>query len=162
MQCLVPGAGWRRCSSDRNRDHELAGGRTDDERAGGAAGILPPGNPPANIAPSSGDWLTSIDGARAQEGVGQMNVSESQLAGLPIDQQLFTVVNDERVDRGLPPIDYLTSQLDSYARPEPTPAPTRRSRPLDRRRPDHVRRLGLGRRLTSVLEADYYWMYDDG
>ena len=24
----------------------------------GAAGILPPGNPAANIAPNSGDWLT--------------------------------------------------------------------------------------------------------
>ena len=43
----------------------------------GAAGILPPSNPPANIAPSSGDWLTSIDAAAADEGVGPMNVSES-------------------------------------------------------------------------------------
>ena len=31
----------------------------------GAGGILPPDNPPANIAPSSPDFLTSIDPARA-------------------------------------------------------------------------------------------------
>ena len=51
-----------------------------------------------------------------------MNVSESQLAGLPIDEQLFTVVNDERIDRGLPPIDYMTSQLNCYAQAGPTAA----------------------------------------
>ena len=73
-----------------------------------AAGILPPSNPPANIAPSSGDWLASINAARAQEGVGPMNISESQLASLPIDEQVLTVVNDERVDRSLPPINYVT------------------------------------------------------
>ena len=32
----------------------------------------------------------------------------------------------------------------------------------DRRRADHLRRVDLGRGLSSVLEADYYWMYDDG
>ena len=53
--------------------------------------------------------------AAAAEGVGPMNVSESSLSALPIDQQMLTVVNEERVDRGLPPIDYITSQLDAYA-----------------------------------------------
>ncbi len=41
-----------------------------------------------------------------------MNVSESALAGLPLTEQVFTVVNDERIDRGLPPIDYMTAQLE--------------------------------------------------
>jgi hypothetical protein len=31
----------------------------------GAAGILPPANPPSNIAPGSSDWLASIDSASA-------------------------------------------------------------------------------------------------
>ena len=44
-----------------------------------------------------------------------MDLSESAFDALPLDQQVFTVVNDERVDRGLPPIDYITSQLDGYA-----------------------------------------------
>ena len=80
-----------------------------------AAGILPPSNPSANIAPDNPDWLTSINDARSHEGVGAMNVSESALGALPIDQQVLTVVNDERIDRGEQPIDYVTSQLDSYA-----------------------------------------------
>ena len=41
-----------------------------------------------------------------------MNLSESGLAGLPFPEQVFTVVNDERIDRGLPPIDYMTNQLE--------------------------------------------------
>jgi hypothetical protein len=129
----------------------------------GAAGILPPSNPPANIAPSSGDWLASINAARAQEGVGPMNVSESQLAGLPIDEQVLTVVNDERVDRGLPPINYVTSQLDGYAQgganagSDPSfPSALTGGAPIT-----FGGSVWAGG-LTSILEADYYWMYDDG
>jgi hypothetical protein len=129
----------------------------------GGAGILPPSNPPANISPSSSDWLTSIDTARAQEGLGPLNVSESQLAGLPIDEQLFTVINEERIDRGLPPMDYLTSQLDSYAQSgansgtDPSfPSAVTGGAPLT-----YGGAVWAGG-LTSVLEADYYWMYDDG
>lgn len=81
----------------------------------GAAGILPPNNPPSNIAPSSSDYLTSIDSARAQEGVGPLNVSESTLAGLPVAEQAFIVINDERIDRGLPAISDMTSQLNAAA-----------------------------------------------
>ena len=128
-----------------------------------AAGILPPANPPSNIAPDSSDWLTAINDARAQEGVGPMNVSESALAALPIDQQLFTVVNDERIDRGLPPIDYMTAQLDSYAQgganagTDPSfPSTVTGGAPIT-----FGGSIWAGG-LTSVLEADYYWMYDDG
>ena len=95
--------------------------------AAGAAGILPPGNPPANIAPSSGDFLASIDNARAQEGVGPMEVNEAQLDALPMAQQVFIVLNDERIDRGLPPIEYMTAQLDASRQPG------RASRELTRR-----------------------------
>ncbi|HEX4163272.1 MAG TPA: hypothetical protein VHZ05_12285, partial [Acidimicrobiales bacterium] len=128
-----------------------------------AAGYLPPSNPPANISPSSGDWLASINAARAQEGVGPMNISESQLAGLPIDEQVLTVVNDERVDRGLPPINYVTGQLDYYAQGganaggDPSfPSSLSGGAPITWG--GSVWAGGL----TSVLEADYYWMYDDG
>ncbi len=128
-----------------------------------AAGILPPANPPANIAPESSDWLAAIDGARAQEGVGDMNVSESGLAGLPVDEQVFTVLNDERIDRGLPPIDYITSQLDAYAQGGAN-AGTDPSFPstLSGGAPITFGGAIWAGSLTSVLEADYYWMYDDG
>ena len=81
----------------------------------GATGILPPANPPANIAPSSGDWLASIDSAAADEGVGPMPLAESELAALPEPEQVFAVLNYERIDRGLPPIEYMTTQLNFLA-----------------------------------------------
>ena len=129
----------------------------------GAAGILPPANPPANIAPSSGDWLSAIDAASATEGVGPMPLSESAVEALPVPEQLFIVINEERVDRGLAPIQYLTAQLDSYAL-QGANAQTDPSFPTA---------LSGGAPLTwggaiwaggisSALEADYYWMYDDG
>ncbi len=129
----------------------------------GAAGILPPANPAANITPDSGDWLTSVDDARTQEGLGPLNLSESSLAVLPLPEQLFAVVNIERVDRGLPPIDDMTTQLDADADAgansgvDPAfPASLAGGVPLT-----FGGSIWAGG-LTSVLEADYYWMYDDG
>ena len=128
-----------------------------------AAGILPPANPSANVAPDNPDWLTSIDDARSLEGVGSMDVSESALGALPIDQQVLTVVNDERIDRGEPPIDDVTSQLDAYAQgganagTDPSfPTTVTGGAPIT-----FGGSIWAGG-LTSVLEADYYWMYDDG
>ncbi len=129
----------------------------------GAAGILPPANPPTNIAPSSSDWLSAINSARAQEGLGALNVSEPALQGLPVDEQLFTVINDERIDRGLPPINYLTSQLDGYAQgganagADPSfPSALTGGAPIT-----YGGAVWAGG-MSNVLEADYYWMYEDG
>ncbi len=128
-----------------------------------AAGILPPANPSANVAPDNPDWLTSIDDARSQEGVGSMDVSESSLGALPLDQQVLTVVNDERIDRGEQPIEYITAQLDGYAQgganggTDPSfPSTVTGGAPIT-----FGGSIWAGG-LTSVLEADYYWMYDDG
>ncbi|HEY1653120.1 MAG TPA: hypothetical protein VGG09_14645, partial [Acidimicrobiales bacterium] len=130
----------------------------------GAAGILPPANPPGNIVPSSTDWLSSIDSARAQEGVSPMDLAESELATLPIDEQMLTVVNDERIDRGLAPIDYVTSQLDGYAQAgangggDPSfPSSLSGGAPIT-----YGGSVWAGALSSNVLEADYYWMYDDG
>jgi hypothetical protein len=129
----------------------------------GAAGILPPNNPPSNISPSSSDFLTSIDSARAVEGVGPLNISESTLNSLPVTEQAFIVVNDERIDRGLPAISYMTSQLNAEAQQGASAGGD----------PSFPSSLGGGSQmqwggsvwaggLASVLEADYYWMYSDG
>ena len=129
----------------------------------GAAGILPPAAPPANIVPSSADWLTSIDQARAREGVGNMPVFESQLDTLPLAEQVFAAVNDERIDRGLPPIDDMTAQLNTYAQggansgTDPSfPSSLTGGAPIT-----FGGALWAGG-VSSALEADYYWMYDDG
>ena len=131
--------------------------------AAGATGILPPGNPSANIPPSNGDFLISIDSARAQEGVGPMDVNEAQLDALPAPQQLFIVLNDERIDRGLPPIEFMTAQLDAAANQgaqsggdPPLPSSVTGGAPVA---------WGGGiwaGGTSSVLESDYYWMYSDG
>jgi hypothetical protein len=129
----------------------------------GAVGILPPADPPANIAPSGSDFLASINSARAVEGVGPMAVSESALALLPVPEQLFTVINLERVDRGLQPMAYLTSQLNADAQAGANAAtdpgfPTT----LSGGAPLVVGGSIWAGGMSSVLEADYYWMYDDG
>jgi hypothetical protein len=129
----------------------------------GAAGILPPNNPPSNIAPSSADFLTSIDSARAAEGVGPLDISESALSALPISEQAFIVLNDERIDRGLPAISYMTSQLNADAQQGANAGAD----------PAFPTSIGGGSQLSwggsiwagglaSVLEADFYWMYSDG
>ena len=129
----------------------------------GAAGIVPPATPPANIAPSSADWLTSIDQARAHEGVGNMPMFESQLDTLPLAEQVFAAVNDERIDRGLPPIDDMTAQLNAYAQgganagSDPSlPSSLTGGAPVT-----FGGSIWAGG-VSSALEADFYWMYDDG
>ncbi len=128
----------------------------------GAGGILPPANPASNVAPSSADWLSSIDAARADEGVGTMDISESALTALPLPEQVFAVVNFERVDRGLPPINDMTAQLNSYAQAgvnsntdPPIPTSVAGGSPTT-----FGGSLWAG--LSSVLQADYYLMYEDG
>jgi hypothetical protein len=129
----------------------------------GASGILPPNNPGGNIAPSSSDYLTSIDTARAAEGVGPLTISESEVASLPIPEQVFVLVNLERIDRGLPVIEYMTSQLDAYAQAGANTG-TDPGFPTGLTNAGNITWGGgiWAGGLTSVLEADYFWMYDDG
>jgi hypothetical protein len=129
----------------------------------GAAGILPPNNPPANIAPSSSDYLASIDTARAQEGVAPMAINESAFDALPFSEQIFTVINLERIDRGLQPIGYMTTQLDNEAAAGADTG-TDPGLPSTLTGGSAVTFGGAiwAGGLSSVLEADYYWMYDDG
>jgi hypothetical protein len=129
----------------------------------GAAGLLPPNNPSANIAPSSNDFLSSIDTARAAEGLGPMGVNETAFDALSFAQQIFTVINIERIDRGLAPIEYMTSQLNAdagvgaSAGEDPGfPGSLTGGAPVT-----FGGSIWAGG-LSSVLEADYYWMYDDG
>jgi hypothetical protein len=129
----------------------------------GAAGILPPSNPSADIAPSSSNYLAAIDSARADEGVGPMAISPSVLGTLPMSEQIFAVLNEERIDRGEPPIEYMTSQLDAVAQNGADSASDPGLPPM----------LTGGASTTyggaiwaggysNPLEADYFWMYEDG
>jgi hypothetical protein len=79
----------------------------------------------------------------------------------PADQ-LFAIVNFERVDRGLRPVTYLTAQLNGDAQSgandnvDPSAPSSLSGNALIR---------GWGSNLadtTSVLESDVLWMYEDG
>jgi hypothetical protein len=129
----------------------------------GAATALS-GNPSANTAPSTGsDWLSSIDTARAGEGVGPMALDEATLDALPVPEQLFIVINQERIARGLAPIEYMTAQLDAAA----TAGANADNDPSFPAALSGGSTLSGGGAIwaggvASVLEADYYWMYADG
>jgi hypothetical protein len=128
-----------------------------------AAGILPPANPVANTPQSSPDWLSSINHARALEGVGPMAIDESAFAKLPTAEQLFIAINFERIGRGLPPIMYMTSQLNAYAAQGAAlsrdPAiPTVLTGGAAVVTGDAI----WAGEVSSSLSADYYWMYLDG
>jgi len=139
-------------------------------------GILPPAVPPANIAPAP-DFLSdcagnsyddsqtcvtaalqAIDNARESEGVPGM-VLPTDWSQLTPQQQVFTVSNLERTARGLPPLSAMASALDASAQSaaaennDPSP-------------PGGFPWTSWGGNWAGAvgnsLEADYYWMYDDG
>jgi hypothetical protein len=130
---------------------------------GATDGTIPPSNPQANIAPSSPDWLTSIDSARADEGVGPMQVPEAGVSSLSVPEQVFLLVNRERIDRGLPAIGYMTTQLDDDAAQgaqagtdPPLPSSVTGGQPVV-----WAGSIWAGG-TENVFESDYYWMYSDG
>ncbi len=150
--------------------HRAAGashGRAVDGDPSGAArpmtGTLPPTNPPANIPPASSDILVATNDARADEGVGPMNLELSAFDALTVPEQVFVVENLERTGRGEPPISAMTTQLDSYAQ----------AGAANGRDPTHPLTLTGGGVVIqggsiwaggslSTLFVNYLWMYEDG
>jgi hypothetical protein len=138
----------------------------------GAAGIVPPQFPPADIpahipmdcafSPDltdnpacDGIVLSDIDYARGLEGIGPMNLPPGYF-GLGPPQQMFVVANLERQDRGLPPLGALDASLsvDALQGAEADGDPTTTDSN------DYGSNWAGG--FNSVLSADYGWMYDDG
>ncbi len=126
-------------------------------------GTLPPTNPPANIPPASSDILVATNDARADEGVGPMNLNVTAFDALPVPEQVFVVENLERTGRGEPPISAMTTQLDSYAQ----------AGAANSRDPTHPLTLTGGGVVIqggsiwaggslSTLFVNYLWMYEDG
>jgi hypothetical protein len=101
--------------------------------------------------------LAAINHARAIEGVRPM-VLPANFSSLSITDQLFVVVNLERVDRGLAPFVGLTTALDNNAQvgadeadDPPALSPTYQL--------DDAEWAGGS---ANGLDAVYGWMYDDG
>ena len=139
-------------------------------------GILPPANPPANIAPSpnflntcSGTSyddspacvdaaLKAIDAARAAEGLAPMALPVNWYQLTP-QEQLFVATNLERTVRGLPPLAAMSVPLDQAAAVgaadgnDPTPPAGY---------PWSLWGSNWGGAIGNPLEVVYLWMYDDG
>jgi hypothetical protein len=136
-----------------------------------AAGILPPANPSASIpAPASLTQacygggtaaacqtaaLSAIDAARAAEGVGPLDLP-ANYGALPADEQLFVLVNLERVDRGLAPFSGMTPVLDGEA----LAGAVGHTDPTGPVSADWSSTVAVGE--ASALTTDFDWMYDDG
>lgn len=104
-----------------------------------------------------GAALAAINHAHALEGVRPM-VLPPEFAQMTMDEQLFVVVDLERVDRGLPPFAGLTRALDQNARrgAETADDPPDPGRGYDL---DDAEWAGGS---SNGLDAVYGWMYDDG
>lgn len=124
------------------------------------AGILPPRNPAAdcdraNVAP--GDWgVSNIDSCRALEGVGAMTLPRNWNA-LTTVQQGFVLIDLERVNRGLAPILGLSPALNQLASAGAA-GQTDPAFPSG----GFVGGGAIWAGASSILSADYLWMYDDG
>jgi hypothetical protein len=135
--------------------------------AGGA--ILPPDHPYVNEYPSASvaacgsasaptpscpAGLWEIDADRAAEGVVPMTLP-TNYASLTPQEQIFTIANLERVDRGLPAAGGLASQLDAYAQRGVNGA-------TDPTLPPYGISYGNWASTPNILLAYTLWMYDDG
>jgi hypothetical protein len=138
--------------------------------------ILPPANPPANIAPSpnflsvcSGSGyddssgcvattLAAIANARRSEGLPAL-VLPGNWGALTPTEQLFVATNLERTVRGLPALSSMASAADVAAQhgadvgDDPSAPP---GFPFTQWAANWAGGVG------NPLEAIYYWMYDDG
>ena len=139
-------------------------------------GIVPPANPPANIAPSPDFFdscsgatyddspacvnatVSAIDHARAQEGLPGMDLPTNWYQLTP-QEQLFVATNLERTVRGLPPLAAMASGLDQAAAlgasggADPVPPSGY---------PWTMWGSNWGGAIANPLEVIYLWMYDDG
>ncbi|MDA8267801.1 MAG: hypothetical protein M0013_05435 [Actinomycetota bacterium] len=139
-------------------------------------GILPPGNPPANIAPSPNFFnscsgtsyddstacvnaaVLAIDAGRAAEGLPGMVLPVNWYQLSP-QEQLFVATNLERTVRGLPPLAAMSLALDQAAAAgaangnDPTPPAGY---------PWTLWGSNWGGAIGNPLEVVYLWMYDDG
>ena len=140
------------------------------------AGILPPGNPPANIVPNP-NFLSDCSGSRYDNSSGCVNATLAAIANgrsaeglpamvLPTDwysltaqEQLFVATNLEREVRGLAPLSSMSSALDGAAlqgaEQSNDPSPPA-GFPWSQWGSNWAGAVG------NPLEAMYFWMYDDG
>lgn len=132
----------------------------------GSQVILPPRVPSTNFDPPAGPGLPAlaiIDAARsAEEGLGALNINMSRYDKLTVPEQLFVLVNLERISRGEQPGYALIAPLNAASvrgaqlRRDPV-APPNWPHSL------YVIWSTAGTSPTqAAFQADWGWMYEDG
>ena len=104
-----------------------------------------------------GAALQAVNHAHALEGIRPM-VLPTDFAHLSIPEQLFIVVNLERIDRGLPAFGGLTTALNGNAQRGADTADD----PPDLGQSYDLEDGEWAGGSSNGLDADYGWMYDDG
>jgi hypothetical protein len=145
-------------------------------RATPLRGILPPAEPPADIAPQP-DFLQTCTGTQYDDSPGCVSATLQAIArarnveGLPAmalpsnwtqlspPQQLFVATNLERTVRGLPPLSAMASVPDQAAQQGASQG-TDPSPPAGF--PSSEWGSNWAGAVGNPLEAIYFWMYDDG
>ena len=134
------------------------------------------GNPSSNLPPAPNfldacyphntgstcisEAIQATDAARSAEGLGPLHLPTDFVALTPAEQ-LFVLVDVERVDRGLPPVVGLDATLDAEAAagaeanadPQASPMPAGMSL---------VAWASNWAENGNPLGSNYFWMYDDG
>lgn len=146
------------------------------------AGIVPPRNPPKNLAPAPDFYasctpnvlddtvacnskvLEAIDHARSSEPVGPLQFNLEKFLRLSVADQLFAVVDLERVSRDEPPVTALVAQLDQVGKAGALAGGDPVLAAASLAGGAQVRAWGSNWAAgsESALGADYSWMYDDG
>ena len=140
-------------------------------------GIVPPANPSSNVAespnfaaicrqdgngsaPCVSAATQATAGARAVEGLGPMALP-SNFAALSAGEQLFVLTDIERVDRGLPPVVGMVSQLTQDAQS----AADGNTDPGPSSVPPGITVMAWASNWAEAagpLGSNYNWMYNDG
>ncbi len=114
-------------------------------------------DPASNVPYTYANFLDAVNAGRALEGLSP--ITDIGLGQFSVAQEMFVVINLERIARGLPAFEEMTSSLDALAQTgandlEDPPLPTAPGAP------DAAGTLWAG--TADPLFADFAWMYEDG
>jgi len=114
-------------------------------------------DPSANLPYTEGSSLGAVDAGRAEDGLGPL--STAGFGAFTPAEEVFVLVNIERVDRGLTPFNEMTASLDGLAQ---AGANTLRDPAMPSPVGTSWEAAGVESGVGDPLLADFGWMYEDG
>ncbi len=114
-------------------------------------------DPASNLPYSYPNFLDAVNAGRALEGLAP--ISDVGRGQFSVTQEMFVVINLERIARGLPAFEEMTASLDTLAQ---TGANDREDPPLPTAPGAPAATGTLWAGTADPLFADFAWMYEDG